>query len=653
MFDFVRNHQRLIQLLMMVLIVPSFVFGGIEAWSRFKDSPQDLVTVGGRAVTQPELDFSVREQIERMRTALGSQFDQKMVDTPQLHQQVLDGLVEKRVLLNEVAKENLYVSNTGLQSAIMALPEVAALRKPDGSFDLEAYKQLLKAQGMTVEQFEASVRSNMALQALPAAVFQSSMSPNSVAERLSNIRAQEREVQELTFKAGDYAGKVNPTVEQLKAYYTAHPKEFEVPEQAKVEYVVLSGEAVTAGVQITEKDLQEAYDKNIARFKTEEQRRASHILIAAPKEASATDRAAARVKAEKLATEVRKNPNSFADLAKKNSQDPGSAEKGGDLGFFGKGAMVKGFETAVFSMKAGQISDVVESDFGYHIIQLTAIKAAETKPLAAVKAELEPEVKRQLANRKFSEMSETFSNTVYEQADSLRPVSEKLKLPVQVADAVTRKGVPSLGEGFPLNNEKVLKELFGVDALKSKRNTTAVPVNGNTLVAARVLEYRPATQRSFDDVQAQLKTQVVAEQAAALAKKEADDKLAALKKADNNAGFAPSKWVSRAAPQGLAGAALIAVMKADASKLPSFVQVDLGAAGQAIYRVSKVQQPQTVDTARRQAEAQELARIAAQREYMAFYDALKARAKVKVLRAPAAAKSEEDEGKAAKDKKTS
>jgi peptidyl-prolyl cis-trans isomerase D len=394
---------------------------------------------------------------------------------------------------------------------------------------------------------------------------------------------------------------------------------------------VLSGEALAASQAVTPEELKSYYESNIARFRVDEQRRASHILITAPKDAPAAQRQAAKDKATRLLEELRKHPDSFADVARKNSQDPGSAEKGGDLGFMGRGALVKPFEDAMYALKDGQISDVVETDYGYHIIKLTGIKPAETRPLDAVRTELEAELRKQFADKKFAEQADAFGNTVYEQADSLKPAADKFKLSIQSADHITRQPNPALGAQNPLNNEKLLKALFSDDAVKNKRNTEAVQVAPNTLVAARIVEYRPAAVRKFEEVEAKVREGYIAQQAAELARKDGEARLAALKKADSAEGFGPVQTVSRTKAEGMAPQAVEAVMRADAARLPAVVGVDLGAQGYAVYRISKVSQPAQANPAQRQAAAQQLSQLAGQTDLHAFHENLKARSKVKML----------------------
>ncbi|RZT42266.1 SurA N-terminal domain-containing protein [Cupriavidus agavae] len=632
MLDFVRNNRRLMLLLLLVLVFPSFVFFGVESYSRFMDGSHDVAKVDGRAITVQEVDNVVRDQSERMRQMLGNNYDPRMFEGAAARQSVLDQLILQRVVADATQKNHLTVSDTQVRDAIQAIPAVAQLRGPDGKFDDKAYVQLLAQQGMTPEQLDARMRFELATQQLGAAVGSTAFVPKSLLDRLIAIRDQQRDVQALTIKSADFTSKVTPDAAALKAYYEAHLSAYTTPEQAKVEYVVLSGDALAASQTVTPEELKSYYDSNIQRFRTEEQRRASHILIAAPKDGKDADRKAAKEKAEKLLADVKKHPETFAEVAKKNSQDPGSAEKGGDLGFMGRGALVKPFEDAMYGLKDGQISDLVETDYGYHIIKLTGIKPAETQPLETVRPELEAELKKQLASKKYQEQADAFGNTVYEQSDSLKPAADKFKLTIQTADNVTRQPNPALGKDNPLNNEKVLKALFSDDALKNKRNTEAIQVGPTTLVAARVVDYRPAAARKFEDVEAQVRQAYVAQQAAELARKAGEARLDALKKGGNADGFGATLAVSRTKTDGLPPKAVEAIMRADATKLPSVVGVDLGAEGYAIYRITKVDTPAPANPGQRDADAQQLSQLAGQTELAAYYDMLKAKAKVKILR---------------------
>jgi peptidyl-prolyl cis-trans isomerase D len=629
MFEFVRTHQRLMQFLLLLLIIPSFALVGLQSYSSFGDGANTVAKVAGQPITQQEWDAALRQQMDRMRQAFGDRFDPKMVETPAAKQGVLDNLISQRVLLATVSSEHLSVSDQSLRQTIMGVPE---LQGADGKFDNERYKALLSAQGMTPTMYEARLRQDMAMQQLNGAIQTTAFTPKTVATRLSDINDQERDVQELLFKTADYAAQVKVTDAMLQDYYTKNAKEFEIPEQIKADYVLLDGAAIAAQISVSDADIKSYYDQNLSRYTTAEQRRASHILISVKKDAPAAEQAAAKAKAESLLAEVRKNPADFAKVAKANSQDTASAEMGGDLGYFGSGMMVKPFEDAASKLKQGEISDLVQSDFGYHIIQLTGIKAAQVKPLDEVKVDIAAEIKKQLAARKFTEMAETFSNTVYEQADSLKAVADKLHLQIQSAANLSRQPNPAAAPTVPYNNQKFLTALYSDESLKNKHNTEAVEIAPNTFIAGHVVEYKPVTKRSFEEVQAIIRDKVTRTEEAALAKKTGEEKLAALKAQDNASGFGAAQTVSRGKNQGVNPLAFEAVMKANVNKLPAYVGVVLPQQGYALYRIAKVNQPAAQDPARRVAEQEQITGVLAQQEMLAYVDVLKQKAKVKILK---------------------
>nr|WP_217344733.1 SurA N-terminal domain-containing protein [Noviherbaspirillum sp. L7-7A]MBV0878910.1 SurA N-terminal domain-containing protein [Noviherbaspirillum sp. L7-7A] len=633
MFDFIRTHQRLMQFLLLLLIVPSFALLGLESYTRMGDETNVVAKVGGQKVTKEELDAAQRQQADRLRQAYGAQFDPRLLDTPEARRGLLDNLIAQKALAVEAARNHLSVSDSSLQQSILQIPE---LQSADGKFDVERYKALLAAQGMTPTMYEAQLRQEMALQQINAAVQNSAFAPKSLATRLSEINEQQREVQEQLFKVSDYAAKVKVTDEMLQAYYDKSGSRFETPEQVKAEYVVLNAANIASQVSVSDADIKSYYEQNAKRYTTEEQRRASHILITAPKEAPAKERNAAKAKAETLLAQLRKNPGDFAKLAKENSQDPGSAERGGDLDFFGKGMMVKPFEDAAYKLRKGEISDVVESEFGYHIIQVTDVKPGGVRSLEQVKDEIAAEIKKQLAAKKYTEMAETFSNTVYEQADSLKPVADKLGLKIETVSIIGREPKPGLGKDVPYNNAKFLGALFSDEAVRNKHNTEAVEVAPNTLVAGRVVSYQPKTRRPLEEVKPQVRELVLQQEAMALAKKAGEARLAELQTRTDANGFGAAKMVSRTAAGGLDESAFMAVMKADVGKLPAVVGAELPGQGYGVYRINKLAPAAKVDEARRTAEQQQIAAALSQQETLAYIDVLKNRAKTKLVNSPAA-----------------
>ncbi len=626
MFEFIRSHQRWMQILLALLIVPSFVLVGVSSYDK-SNTGAEVAVVDGQKITQQEWEEAQRQQMERYRGMMGAQFDAKMFENPQVKQGVLENLVAERALAAEVARNHMTVGDAALQSSIM---QYAQFRKADGGFDKERYVAALSAQGMSPAAYEARLRRELTLEQLNSAVASSAFAPRSIAARLSEISDQEREAQELMFPAATYAAQVKVSDEMVKAFYDKNAALFQIPEQVKAEYVVLDAAAVERQISVPDSEVEAFYNANKDKFGQPEQRTASHILISVKKDASAADKAAAKAKAEAILAEVRKAPASFAAVAKAKSQDPGSAEAGGDLGVVEKGAFVKSVEDAIYALKQGEISNVVESEFGYHILTVPSITPAKLKTLDEAKAQIAAELKKGKASKKYSEMAEVFTNTVYEQSDSLKPVADKLGLKVESVAGLARNPAPQLGAS-PVNNAKFLKALFGDDALKNKRNTEAVEVAPSTLVAGRVLEYKPAAKRPLAEVEPLIRQRVMQEEAAKLARAAGEKKLAEVKASGDAAGFGEAKVVTRTKEPPFNQAAAIAVLKADVSKLPAYVGVDVPGTGYAIYRIGKVAQAEKPDLARRAQEQQQITSAIGQEEMYSYVEALKQKAKAKVL----------------------
>ena len=636
MFDFVRNNKRVMQGALLLLIVPSFVLVGLESYQDRGSANEGVATVAGQKVTQQEWDDAQRRQIDRARQMMGEQFDQKLFETPEAKQAVLNNLVAERAINAEINRNHMTVSDQSLMKTLLQIP---GFRKPDGSLDGDAYKAFAASQGMTRPMFEQRLARDLAAQQVSNAIQATAFAPRSVTARLSNINDQEREVQELIFPITNFLPQVKVTDEMVKAYYDKNAALFQIPEQVKAEYVVFDQAVVESQVQVSDAEVAEYYNKNLKAYTTPEQRTASHILFTVARDAKPADEAAAKAKAEAALAEVRKNPANFAAVAKAQSQDPGSAQAGGDLGVVEKGLFVKPVEDAIYALKEGEIGNLVKSEFGWHVIKVTSVKPATQKPLEAAKDEIVADLKKQKMSKKYSELAETFGNTVYEQSDSLKPVADKLGLKIQTLDNLTRKPNPALGDS-PVNNEKFLTALFSVDAVKNKRNTEAVEVAPSVLVSGRVLEFRPAAKRPLAEVEAQIRQRVTIEEAARLARAAGEPKLAAVKASGDATGFGEAKIVSRTKEPPFNPTGAIAALKADVTKLPAYVGVELPGQGYAVYRIGKVAQPAQPDQARRQQEAEQISGIVGQQEMLNYIEALKVKAKAKVTAKAAETKAE-------------
>ena len=627
MFEAIRKHSKIVMFLLFLLVIPSFVLVGIDS-NYFSEKSPVVARVDGHKITQADWDNAHREETDRIR-AQSPNVDPKQLDTPQARYATLERLVRDRVFAAAAQSSHLITSDARLARALQDIPAIAALKRPDGSLDTEAYRSLVGAQGLTPEGFEANVRRELSVSQVMGGVMSTAFATDAAAKLAFDSLYQRREIQVARFNASDYAKQVNPTDADIEAFYKANAQRFQQQEQAAVEYVVLDLDSVRSGIRVNEDDLRTYYKENLTRLAAKEERRASHILINAAKDAPAADRDQAKARAQELLAQVRKSPASFAEVAKKSSQDSGSAPAGGDLNFFGRGAMVKPFEDAVFAMKKGEISDVVESDFGYHIILLTDIKTPRQPSFEELRPSLEAELKQQQAQRKFAEVAEAFTNSVYEQPDSLKPVADSLKLKIQTAEGVTR--VPGPGASGPLANPKFLEALFANDSVEGKRNTSAIEVGPSQLVAGRISTYSPTRTLPLQEVSDRARLLLIAEKSAELARKDAEAKKAAWTgNAAPASGLAPAVVVSRDQTQNLPRAVVDAALRASPDNLPSWVSADLGSQGTAVVKVLRIIPREGVDALQAAQQRQQLQQWWTTAEGFAYYEMLKERFKVQI-----------------------
>ena len=627
MFEAIRKHSKIVMFLLFLLVIPSFVLVGIDS-NYFSEKSPVVARVDGHKITQADWDNAHREETDRIR-AQSPNVDPKQLDTPQARYATLERLVRDRVFAAAAQSSHLITSDARLARALQDIPAIAALKRPDGSLDTEAYRSLVGAQGLTPEGFEANVRRELSVSQVMGGVMSTAFATDAAAKLAFDSLYQRREIQVARFNATDYAKQVNPTEADIEAFYKANAQRFQQQEQAAVEYVVLDLDSVRSGIRVNEDDLRTYYKENLTRLAAKEERRASHILINAAKDAPAADREQAKARAQELLAQVRKSPASFAEVAKKSSQDSGSAPAGGDLNFFGRGAMVKPFEDAVFAMKKGEISDVVESDFGYHIILLTDIKTPRQPSFEELRPSLEAELKQQQAQRKFAEVAEAFTNSVYEQPDSLKPVADSLKLKIQTAEGVTR--VPGPGASGPLANPKFLEALFANDSVEGKRNTSAIEVGPSQLVAGRISTYTPTRTLPLQEVSDRARLLLIAEKSAELARKDAEAKKAAwMGNAAPAAGLAPAVVVSRDQTQNLPRAVVDAALRASPDNLPSWVIADLGTQGTAVVKVLRIIPREGTDAQQAAQQRQQLQQWWTTAEGFAYYEMLKERFKVQI-----------------------
>jgi peptidyl-prolyl cis-trans isomerase D len=624
MLDAIRKHTTgwLAKVILALITIPFALFG-IDSYLNQAGSNVAVAKVNGAKISIQEYGNAIENVRNRLQSE-GQKVDTAMLESAQLKQSVLDGLITRRLVEAEIHHSNFKISDEQLSQHILGMPEF----QQEGKFSEDIYQKTLAQNKLTATRFENEQRNNLLTQQARDGLGLLVSIPQSVADQTLKFSYQQRDVSVAEIKTAQFLKQVNVTPEQVKAYYEQHKDKFKVPEQVKLEFVLLSAAGLVSQMKVTDAEVKQFYDENAAKFQGDEQRHASHILIGFGVGATEKDKAAAKDKAADILAQLRKNPKRFEELATKYSQDPGSAAKGGDLGSFGRGAMVKPFEDAVFSMKVNQISDLVESEFGYHIIRLDGI-SGQNSSFDSMKTQIKGELIFQKAQAKYAELADDFSNTVYEQSGSLKPAADKFGLQIQTSGWMSRDD----GAKF-FKNDKLMNMVFSDEVLKEKRNTEAVEVSPNNMVSARLVDYKPSAPRSFEEVKGGIEALLKLEQAVKLATEKGVATLAKLKAGDTGKDleWIPPVTIDRKNAQGLSEGVMNQAFKIDASKLPAYAGFMDGKTSYTLVQVSRIGNAlATNDEAKKNAEAELQAAVAA--EYVSEYGmSLKAKSDIVINR---------------------
>ena len=600
-----RTHKRLMMGVAMIFIVPSFVVTGIYSYNRMT-ADEALAEVGGDSITVVDFDNAKRQHLDKLRRQLGTNFNPNMLDGQQARADILAGLITERALGIEMAKDYVMVSEADAINLVKSAPNF----QRDGKFSREAYEQFLHAIGKSDQLFVMELRRDMARDLLLGGAANSAIVPTALAQRVHEMMSEERVVRMATISPADFAKLVTVTDDEARAFYDANKSLFVVPESVDIEYVTLSP-ANFMDIKPSEDEVKGFYEQNLQRFTTPEQRRASHILVADKEQA------------DKLFAELQAKPALFAERAKELSKDPGSAKNGGDLGFFGKGMMVPEFETAVFTGKKGDLVAPVKTNFGYHIIRIDDVQAAQVKPLASVRGEIEALYAQQASMQAFAAEAENFSNMVYEQSDSLEPVATKFNLKPQTVKNVTRDFKDQTING------NVVEALYSFDVLSDKRNTNSIEIAHNTLLSARVTAHHPETTQTFEAVKDQIVARLTNDKAAKAAEEAGQKTVAQLKAGEKNTlKFGEAVSLSRQNPGEHSYDIVAAAMKPQATTLPAFTGV-MTPNGYVVFEVlnSNIPEAGADELAARK---QELTRIFGRIDQKAYLDALELKLEAKV-----------------------
>lgn len=604
----------------LALITIPFALFGIDSYLSDAGNNVAIAKVDGSEITVQAYSNAMQNLRTRMQNE--GKVDQAQLDSPEVKAMVLDQLINEQLLEKEIQQANYKISDAHLATYITAMPSF----QKDGKFSQELYDELLQQNRYTPKKFEAEIRATLLSQQAQDGIAKLGFISTARADKTLKLLNQKRLVTVSELKTKDFLDQVKVDPADVKAYYEKHKDKLRDPEQVKIEFLLLSASSLVPGIKVDDADVKRYYDENAAKFQGNEQRRASHILIGFGVNATPEQKQEAKDKAQTLLATIKKNPKSFEELAIKNSQDPGSATKGGDLGSFGRGAMVKPFEEAAFSMKVNEVSDLVESEFGYHIIKLTEI-SGQSSDFESLKPQIKGELIFQKAQAEFVEKAESFSNSVYEQSDSLAPTAKAFGGQVQLSGWMSREDAAKF-----FKSDKIVGLIFSQESLKERRNTEAVEVSPNNLVSARVLEYKPSAAKTFDAVKAGIEDLLKLEAAAKLAVTKGEAALKTLRAGGNvdSLDWIPEVMVDRKNAQGLTQLAMTQAFKTDVTKLPAYSGLADSKLGYMLVKVvevdtSSIADPESVNTAKA-----ELNQVLSDEYLAAYKQSLREKVKVTV-----------------------
>ncbi len=620
MFDLVRNNKKIVQIFLALICLP-FAFFGVESYMNQQGVGADLAKVGDIKISRYALDEAMREAEQAARQN-NPNYDAKTFNSLENRRLVLNNLINRQLIALEVERLRLMVTDEQIRQLIASQEAF----QENGAFSNARYTMILQSQGLTPQRFEDNVRRDLTLQQAVNGFVRSNIVADSTINHLLQLQTDKRTVEIQMVRANDFLKEVQLDENAAKAYYDSHQREFYTPERAQIEYVVFSPASIAQNTEIAESEIKEWYVAHSTQFAVPEERRASHILI----EAASTDDAAkqkARAKAEKILAELKKSPKKFAQIAKRESSDLGSKKDGGDLGFFTKDVMDEAFAKAAFELKKNQLSGVVESEFGFHIILLTDIRAARTKTLAQARSEIVETLKADKAQRFFNENAEEFANIVYDQADSLSHVAQRLKLNIETTDWL-EKNKPN--DDYPFLTDEVLKRVFSKESIDEKRNTESLDIGGNTLVSARIKNFEPSVLKEFASVEREITDQLRLNAAMVLAANAATEKL---KKPENEQWgekLTISRFDSVLHETTLPSDALRAIFAMPTADLPVYSSVELPNVGTMLLRLNEIVPDLQLDELTKTAMKTSIKSLYAERDWALWVLALRDKYKVEI-----------------------
>lgn len=473
------------------LISIPFALWGINSYLGGGEQKAAAV-VDGVEITPQQLDFAYGRYRERLASIFGGNLPAAFADENSLKEQVLNQLIEEQVLSGYIKDKGFRVGDENLFENIRAMSAFQL----DGSFNKDQYRNQLASQGYQPGQFENELRRSLEMQQLGQAIKSTAFLTPIQRDLYTQINNQQRKLRVITINNKPEA--ITVPYQEVEDYYKSQSALYMNPAEVKIDFIEISIDSLKSSIDVPEDEILARYESSREQLTTAETREASHILLTVKSDADQAQQDEVKQRIESIKSRIDQGED-FATLARESSQDPGSAGAGGDLGEVERGMMVKPFETTLFAMNEGDVSDPVKTQFGWHLIKLKKISGGQTKTFEEAHDQLKQEIATEKAESQVYDLAESLSNITYEQPDSLQPAADQLGLKIHTSEWFTSSGGAGIAE-----NEKLRQAAFSPEVLQQKRNSEAIELGDNRVAVIHLNEYKEAKQRPLSEVHAQI-----------------------------------------------------------------------------------------------------------------------------------------------------
>lgn len=558
MLEKIRNStdSKLAKVILGIIIIPFALFG-IDSYLSSVGSNVFVAKVNGVEISGQQYQNSESLIKEQMG---GANSDPALFQSPQFKKAVIENLISAELMNQSINDNGFVISDEQLSNYIVGMPDF----QENGKFSQERYDQIVQYNNLSPKKLEDRIRVQMATQQAKDSLNKLLYIPNEIIQPLVNLAYQKRDISLHEIKLDDYKKKIKPSNEDIQKFYDENTDSFVRPDRIKIEFLIYSVAGIVPTISITDNDVKTFFETNKDQFQADQQRNAKHILFAYQPGIDFEEKGRIRDFAQTNLNEIKKDPKTFESKAKELSQDIESAKNGGDLGFFSRGDMVKPFEDVVFSLKENEISDLVETEFGLHIIMLAEIKGEEIS-FDKLKTQIKGELLYGKALEQYASSAEDFNNTVYENSENLDVASEKFGLEVQKSQWLTLDDARKF-----FNNDAFANEIFSKESIDAKSNTLAIEVSPNNLVSARVVDFSPSALQPLEDVKDKVNEYIVGIQSQELIIEDGNQLVEDLKSNNTSIEWFDELVIDRIDKQGLSDPLVKKIFQVETNNMPAF-----------------------------------------------------------------------------------